>query len=189
MGGIMAKAPSSSRKLKIDYLVIKCSAPFGLVSLGVLGTIRILSRVEILFFVGDSPKTVAGLDAFEMKLVAAAPNAVREDLNQLTSQHIPPDKLLDEVSHRYRGTIFASERTTKEIEMPMAITSATSPQQIFGQVASAIMQLAKNEKIALAPKRKTRRRAAKTAARSRPVQTDRRQLGLPQQFGLTMLHM
>src|SRR2546430_17581531 len=139
----MAKAPSR-RKLNVDYLVIKCSAPSGLVSLGVLGTIRILSRVGILFFVGDSPKTIAGLDAFEMKLVSATPSAVREDLNQLTSQHLSPNKLLDEVSHRYRGTIFASERTTKEIEIPMAITTATSPQQIFGQLTSVIMQIAKN---------------------------------------------
>src|SRR5260370_32942417 len=184
----MAKAPSS-RKLNLDYLVINCSAPSGLISLGVLGTIRILPRVGILFFVGDSPQNVAGLDAFEMKLVSAAPNAVREDLNQLTSQHIPPDKLLDEVSHRYRGTIFASERTTKEIEIPTAITSATSPQQILGQVASAIMQLAKNEKVALATKRKIRRRAAKTAPPTRLAQTDARQLGLHQQFELTTLRM
>jgi hypothetical protein len=42
----MAKAPAN--KLNIDYLVIKCGAPAGLVSLGVLGTIRVMPRVGML---------------------------------------------------------------------------------------------------------------------------------------------
>jgi hypothetical protein len=139
----MAKAPA--KKLNIDYLVIKCSAPAGLVNLGVLGTIRILPKVGILFFVGNSPQNIAGLDPFEMKLVSAAPNAIKEDLNQLTSQDISADKLLDEVSRRYRGTIFASERSTKEVPMAITISSATSPQHIFAQVTSVIMQLCRAE--------------------------------------------
>ena len=86
----MAKA-SSSKRLNVDYLVLQCSAPAGIVNLGVLGTVRLMPKVGMLFFVGNPPKKINGLDPFEMKLVSAAPNAVREDLNQLTSQSISPE--------------------------------------------------------------------------------------------------
>ena len=178
-----------SRKLETSYLVIKCSAPSGSVNLGVLGILRILPRAGILFFVGNPPQSIPGLDPFEMKLVSATPNAIREDLNQLMSQDIPSDKLLEEVSHRYRGTIFASERITKELEIPIAITASTSPQQILAQVSCVIMELAKNEKVALSTRRKSKRRAGGAQLRPRSVMTSLRQLGLPRQFDLTPLQI
>jgi hypothetical protein len=182
----MARAPA--RKLNIDYMVIKCSAPTGLVCLGILGTLTIRPKLGLLFFVGNSPKSIQGLDAFEMKLISATPNAIQDDLNQLTSQNIPPNKLLEEVSSRYRGTIFASERTLKEI--PTTITAATGPQQILSEVVGAIMQLAKQEKVTLQMTRKSRRRhTTKKSARARTGKTTRRQVGIPRQFGLTTLQI
>jgi len=181
----MAKA--RSKKPNIDYLVLKCGAPSGLVSLGIFGTMHLVPGLTVLFFVGNSPRRIEGFDDFEMKLVSAAPKAVRDDLKQLTSQNVPPDKLLDQVASRYRGTIFASERTKKAI--PMAITSATSPQQILAHITSAIIQLAKDENVARSTKSKTRRRTAKTATRGRYVKAKHRQLRLPQQFELTTLHI
>jgi hypothetical protein len=169
--------------------VIKCATPKGPIGLGILGTIKFPSRDEMFFFVGNPPENIRGFDAFEMKMVAAIPETVRSDVKHFVSQKLTPEKLLDEVSSRYRGTIFASERKIETLST--TITDATTPEKIISQITAAIMRLAAKEIVPSVIKQKGRRRATTKSARARTTKVAPRRYALPRQFELmkTTLHI
>jgi hypothetical protein len=151
-------------KLPIEYLVIKCATPDGSKGLGILGRIILPGRPGLFFFAGGSPKSIKGFDPFEMKIVSAAPESVRNDVRHFLSEKVPPEKVLAEVSRHYRGTIFASERLTDDVSI--RITPATTPQQLISCFAPAIMRIAIKEKVSQPPRKRTRRGAKSARTRS-----------------------
>jgi hypothetical protein len=176
-GGAMAK--QIINKLTTEYLVIKCATPDGPKGLGIIGRVNLPRQAGMFFFVGNSPKSIKGLDPFEMKIVAAVPETVRNDLRYFISEKISPEKMLNELSSRYRGTISASERVAANLSV--TITDATTPEKLISRFTSAIMQLAIKEKIVSPPQSKGWHKGTKAAYIK---STMRRRYKFPSQFEL-----
>jgi hypothetical protein len=178
----MARHPANT--LNTDYFVIRCTTPAGPINLAVLGMAKLNPGVNMIFYVGNPPKKVKGLDEFEMKIVAAVPNTVRNNVNYFTSQEIAEDKLLDEISQRFRGNIFASGRNSKSLIL--SIDETTKPDKIISQITKAIMQIAESEKVAPPAQQQGKRRKFRrsTSSRRSAIKSVRRTFGIPPQFEL-----
>jgi hypothetical protein len=161
-------ARTSAHSLALDYFVIKCKTPSGPIGLGIFGTVKLTKNFGLLFFAGRPPRKIRGLDALSMKMVAAVPGAIRQDVKEL--HELTPEKMLGEVARRYRGTIFAASRNSTKI--PHTSQIAASPDKLMPKIIEAIVRAAKKEKLVhWNDKKKKPRRAS---AKARRATTSRR---------------
>ena len=140
----MAKKTASTTTLPFDYFVVKCKLPKGQMALGLLGALHITNNATGLLLITSAPrKKIVGIDDFEMKLVSAVPEALHNDVKELTQKNMSTSDLLVEVARRYSGTVFAERQM--QTGFLLHFSDAEKPEKFMSKIVEEGTRLAMRE--------------------------------------------
>ena len=136
----MSKPGTASADL--DYFRVNCEVSGKVVSLGLVGSLRLDEESNLLLLISTIPAHIPGLDDIGMQMVAAVPEALYRDMKELSQKRMAPIAMLVEMARRQSGTVSASGIAKERIGVNLLVHA---PGELFSQIVKAAVQLATSQ--------------------------------------------